>query len=370
MVVLPEADKSEDGDFDVDAALAAFLANAAQLTLELPHMTTGQRRHARKLVESHPELKCESYGFGEERQLHIFKKGFGESTNNQNSGPAVNVKNTFIDDWIAPEDAPEPVVFRSMPLQGSKSPLQDAIEGESKVDVSSISDASSQAGAGQQPSAEVATLATVAAAAGNGRALPRWPKELQPEVRNTFIHIEGDSLDERMVQTMPHGMFRQNVSHEAAAADAETIIGFAPAEGTSTCGGSSPPPPPLQPAPAGLAASVDMPAPPASTAGDPLLAPGTQILVEGLVRAPAFNGLNGVVQFYEEETGRYSVLLASPCVPTGVQWAKIKGENLRLAAPPPYCAMGAEVMQEPVLAAETPLVPGLVATPLRLTALV
>ncbi|CAE7850779.1 unnamed protein product, partial [Symbiodinium microadriaticum] len=28
---------------------------------------------AKKLAEKYPEIKCESYGFGEERRLHLFK---------------------------------------------------------------------------------------------------------------------------------------------------------------------------------------------------------------------------------------------------------------------------------------------------------
>jgi len=269
-----EADTSQDDGLDVEAAIANFLADPDRLSLELPHMTTGQRRRARKLTEDSPELKCESYGFGPERQLHIFKKGF----EGPSKPPAVNVKNTFI-----------------------------------------------------------------------------LPKGLQAEVRNTFIHIEGDSVvDERIVQTMPRDMFRQHVNHELSTDTAiEPAAAFVIAEGTMCSGGlSSLPPSPCAFRPAH---SVELPAP--TTAF--LLQPGTQIMVEGLVRAPGFNGLAGVVQFYEQDTGRYSVLLALPA--GGMQQAKIKGENLRLLAPPPYCAMGAK---------ELPLIPGAVATPLRLTALV
>jgi hypothetical protein len=57
------------------------------------------------------------------------------------------------------------------------------------------------------------------------------------------------------------------------------------------------------------------------------LSSGTMVVIEGLVRSPTFNGRVGVVQFLDEATGRYDVLLASPSSKN--QRAKIKHENLR-----------------------------------------
>jgi len=59
--------------FDVEAAIGAFLADPQRSTLELPHMSTEDRKRARRLAERHAELTCESFGFGADRQLHIFK---------------------------------------------------------------------------------------------------------------------------------------------------------------------------------------------------------------------------------------------------------------------------------------------------------
>merc|ERR1712187_861827 len=69
--------------------------------------------------------------------------------------------------------------------------------------------------------------------------------------------------------------------------------------------------------------------------GTKLITPGTEVMIEGLKKSPAFNGLCGVVQSLDEETGRYNILLANPLAPGGRQWAKIKMENLRLVLPPP-----------------------------------
>jgi hypothetical protein len=277
----------------------------------------------------------------------------------------VNVKNTFIDDWVASEDAPEPVVFRSLPLQAGKSPLQEAlIKGSPKFDLTPISDSQSQTATGEQPSFGI-TSPEVSAAA---------PALLHVPVRNTFIHIEGDSVDERMVQTMPRDMFRQNIAHEASGSTASTAA--VANEASPAAVDSTVPPPPSQPAPAvvaGLPVHPECPAVPSTAPVAPMadawLTPGTQIQVEGLIRAPAFNGLSGVVQFYEEETGRYSVLLSSPSAPNGVQKAKIKGENLRLSRPPPYNALGSEA-PEPCLLGTAPNGALSAGNPLRLTGLV
>jgi hypothetical protein len=268
MGVENEDQPHEECSFNLEATIEDFLADPTQDSLQLPHMTTGQRRHAKKLVEDHPELKCESYGFGADRQLHLFKR----------SGRLLSTPSV-------------------------------------------------------EPDTPTSSCALM--------------------VRNTFIHIEGDTADERMVQTLPRDMFRQNIAQEEhhVARAVETV--------TDAPLPAQVPPPPEQPAPTALSrlSPPECPAEPSKPAGAPRLTPGTQIQVEGLVRAPAFNGLCGVVQFFDEEADRYSVLLSSSTAPSGVQKAKIKGENLRLSRPPPY----------------NPLVPEtclLGTTPLRLTGLV
>merc|ERR1711865_944057 len=53
---------------------------------------------------------------------------------------------------------------------------------------------------------------------------------------------------------------------------------------------------------------------------------GALVVVEGLVKLPAYNGRSAVVEDWDETTGRYSVLIACP---SGCQQAKVKAENLR-----------------------------------------
>jgi hypothetical protein len=62
---------------------------------------------------------------------------------------------------------------------------------------------------------------------------------------------------------------------------------------------------------------------------------GTEVIIQNLVKLPAFNGLSGVVQSLDAATGRYDVLLADPAGVSGWRWVKVKGDNLIVNVPPP-----------------------------------
>merc|ERR1719330_159925 len=64
------------------------------------------------------------------------------------------------------------------------------------------------------------------------------------------------------------------------------------------------------------------------------VAPGTQVIIQGLTKIPAFNGQSGIVERLDEATGRYSIKLTTggPGIP---KFAKVKGDNLCVAAPLP-----------------------------------
>lgn len=208
---------------DITAVIEEFLADSSRSSLQLPHMSTGQRKQAKKLASMHPELRCESYGFGEDRQLHLFKEGAvgaeaaAQATQEKIASlpcHEVHVKNTFIDGWSVPEQ--EGVIFRSMPTR-----------------------------------------------------LNKYLAELEES--------------------------------KAAVAMAPTTSDCS----TSASGGAS------------------------SDADEVQLPAGTQVMVEGLTKAPMFNGCLGVVDAWDAEAGRYSVRLASAASPGTYQQAKIKAENLR-----------------------------------------
>merc|ERR1711862_141596 len=129
---------------------------------------------------------------------------------------------------------------------------------------------------------------------------------------NTFIEMQAAPVHERIVQSMPRDFFRNLLMAEAEAADksSEAIADVVRAPAT----------PPQQP---GISACWNE------------IAPGTQVIIEGLVKLPAFNGVLGTVQSFNIESGRYDVLFAAPVGESNHQWAKVKRENLRLAPPPP-----------------------------------
>lgn len=241
--------------FDVVAELTVFLADAASSELKLPHMTTGQRKHTKKVAEQFPELVCESLGFGQERRLHFFK-GSKRSASKK-----------------CARETPEKTGCESGQNSHSSTP---------------------------QPS-------TCASPSLTHQDLPTEKAEYF-QVRNTFIHIEGDDAnDDRAIRSMPHGMFSQCLQAESRSVHPAMPPRY--------------PPPPLE--------FTDIPPLPplASDTKDMFL--GSEVVVEGLTKCPAFNGSRGVALSYDAETGRYNVLLANK------QMAKIKTENLRGAIPPP-----------------------------------
>jgi len=61
------------------------------------------------------------------------------------------------------------------------------------------------------------------------------------------------------------------------------------------------------------------------------LSPGTPVVVEGLTKCPAFNGLPGFIDSFDAVNGRYDVLLLLQDGSGSRQLAKIKGDNLRIA---------------------------------------
>jgi hypothetical protein len=291
--------------FDVAKVLADFIADPSRDTLELPHMTTGQRKQTKKLMEEYSNLRCESYGFGADRQLHVFKR---DPLDALPADPpahearevfinALSIKNTFIDGWASCE--PEPMVFRSLQVPLSKDSLglyvgaQDSYQRAAGSDCStSASDKefeesfdSSDSSMLQKRDVKASALQDVAVV----------------HVRNTFIHLEVASTDERVVQSMPNGMFRQCLSEEKSQIDMNAHKRDAKVE-----------PPP------GSAFS-----------------PGALVIVEGLEKSPAFNGLSAVVQNWDEACGRYSIIIGPVGVHGGCQHAKIKEGNLRLLLPCP-----------------------------------
>jgi len=221
-----------NGFFNVEVAIACLLADPNRASLELPCSLTGEERKlAKHVAQQYNDIKCESFGLGKDRRMHLFKCNSSKADMSDASPPMLNdcvsVKNTFIDDWIDSEIV---------------------------------------------------------------------------------------STNERNVQSMPHNMFARCLFAERSA--------------------------PAVPA----RESDEAKAPTAkasekrdfrwsdqdceSLVEDQLFALGAEVVIQGLVKAPSFNGACGVVQSWDEVSGRYNVMLASSTT-AGQRCAKLKAENLR-----------------------------------------
>ncbi|CAE7725456.1 KCNJ11 [Symbiodinium pilosum] len=275
MTGMAHADATEHADpevFNIENALEAFLADVDCKELKFPPLDPDQRKQAKKLAEKYPEIKCESYGFGEERRLHLFKT-------------SASLKASLVKEGGKEVHGAECASDQSTVVSGAASP-------ESKEDAS--------------PTALFEEVAALLSSLY--------------QVRNTFIHIEEKGVvDQRNIQSMPHGMFRQHLQEEAAQSAQDYVEG--PATPTTATATPTEPQTPTLPV-AEVPEAIEE------------LAPGTEVLIEGLQKFPAFNGLRGTIQLLDKATGRYNVQLASGDGPLE-QIAKIKGENLRVLVPPP-----------------------------------
>lgn len=266
---MTQVDVAEHGEletFNIEKALEAFLADVSCKELRLPPLDPEQRKQAKKLAEKYPEMKCESYGFGEERRLHLFKTAATLKAGLAKEGPKELQQAECASD-------------HSTAVSGAASPEKtEGISGGALFE-------------------EVAALLS----------------NLY-QVRNTFIHIEEKGVvDQRNIQSMPHGMFRQCLQEEAAQIPQSGHAGLT--------------------TPAAEPANAPIPEVPEITKAKDF-APGTEVIIEGLQKFPAFNGLRGTIQLLDKTTGRYNVQLSSSDGPLE-QIAKIKGDNLRMLVPPP-----------------------------------
>lgn len=234
-----QAVKAKD-NLDIEALVSRLLTDQEFTSIELPGLSSEQRKRIKKLLEKHNQLRCESYGFGNERRLHLFKR-------------ATNDKDTT----------------------------------------------------------------------SHGLSQPLVPEEIQ--IRNTFIHFQGIPVSERLVQSMPHGMFGQRLLFEEechwdnSSEHTESSTSVSDDSANTMCTSSA----------------VENSAEDAlSESDDHELIPGSAVTIQGLTQARDFNGLTGVVQSLDESLGRYKILLTSDS-PCGKSSVKVKRVNLRCTGLPP-----------------------------------
>mmetsp|Transcript_34894 Transcript_34894/g.96303 ORF Transcript_34894/g.96303 Transcript_34894/m.96303 type:complete len:462 (+) Transcript_34894:77-1462(+) len=190
---------------DAERAISEFLADPSRVSLKLPPMSAKQRKQAKTVADKHPELRCGSYGFGAERQLHLFKATtvFGAASPLCQEPSAMLAKRSPGDDQVSSRCKGECALGH---LRVDMSPLAEmtaAAAREASLDRSTTASASGSEGA--SPYEE--------SSSSSPRYVHLSPAPLQ--VKNTFVHFQGASADERAVQSMPHGMFRHNLLTEA-----------------------------------------------------------------------------------------------------------------------------------------------------------
>jgi hypothetical protein len=268
------------GGIEVQAHIDAFLANCSQSSLELPPLTSEQRRQVKEAAAQHVGLRCESFGFGKERRVHLFKTG--------DASPSVTVRNTFIDgfaDTVKSEEA----LFSTVPAELPTLLRRKAGAPEMLQESDLCPQVFLQTGEWLFPADEPAKRLSVRDLVGLPPGL-RSPDASKLPVRNTFIEVVNVSSeqDKRAVQSLPHGMFRQQLLAEA--------LGDLQATATKT-----------------------------GPQGSGMLSAGCEVVIVGLVKLPAFNGRRACVESFDAATGRYTVIFAAG---TDARQAKVKRENL------------------------------------------
>jgi hypothetical protein len=315
-----------------------------------------------------------SYGFGQERQLHLFKPSrtddlAAEEVENVAAKEQsldqglkdVTVKNTFIDDWCV-DDAAEPVVFRSIPARLSSGGAESwRLEAHRDLDLTPIKESLYIDASPDRSTAASWSGSSLGSPRSLDQEMSSVPLVFQPppglEVRNTFIHFADVPGDKRAVQSMPHGMFKQSLMEEVLsdlsqrAKSSSAVTQVPEATYMPQCDVEQRAPPLLKRASASACA----------------LPHGTEVVIDGLSKCPAFNGMSGMVQSMDEETGRYEIIFSFPV--GGHRTAKVKADNLLflVPSPPPSFApaLSLEQCASPVWAGRSP-----VAHPLLLRALV
>lgn len=275
---------------DVAVAMEEFLRDPEQASLELPHMTTGQRKSTKKMLEKYPELQCESYGFGAERKLVLFKQGAQKAPQ-----------------YARKSEEGRAAIIQLDGINTASGEESVANFGETTPESCKVEDLSPSR-RNHAPSPQGSPVAS----------LPDTSERLQ--VRNTFIHFERLSqTDERAVQSMPHGMFKQCIQAEVSQSGQVTP--------STRSGYDTPDTPTSVSERESLMEFVTANVSNEVHEKHLELSLGALVIVEGLTKVPAFNGCSAVIQGWDEDTKRYNIMLAAP---GGCQQAKVKQENLRV----------------------------------------
>jgi hypothetical protein len=283
--------ETADGTFNLEDVIACFADDDSCVSHALPaSLTKDQRQLAKKLVGCYQNVVCESYGFGLERQLHLFKKRAGGNR------VQTRVKNTFIDAWLENsqgKNASTPM-FRSLPSDW-------------------------------RGSSDVASAPEVAKQCNAVMVRRGLPVSMQL----------GETLEDSSCSTHDIEPVCSICSTPSPCTTPMAMLGVPSVpEACDPCGTE-------------LTASKEnvepsyqntrltaLP-PPTSPSNVAMLPAGTEVEIDGLVARPDFNGLSGIVRSWDPVLRRYEVLLNKIPVGHGSRLVKAKRGNLKLTPPPP-----------------------------------
>jgi hypothetical protein len=231
-----------------------------------------QRQFAKTAVRRYANVRCESYGFGAERKLHLFKKREVFNIVGDASMPEcvrMRVKNTFIDAWLD--------------------------DGEAKCSCSPVI-----------------------------RSLPADLRSLVGSTASVASEIQ-EAIDAASTGK-PHQSCKKHPLSIQVADEFSTAVGCV-CRTPSSCNS------PKQVQELGRSAGINVAAPPPTSPNNVvMLLEGTEVETDGLTQQPAFNGLTGTVQSWDSAMRRYDVLLDTP---SGLRRVKLKRSNLKPRLPPP-----------------------------------
>lgn len=307
-----------DGKLDLEAIIARFAGDDSRVSHALPaSLSPEQRQLAKKLVGHHPQLECESYGFGPERQLHLFKKRTGCN------GVRMRVKNTFIDAWLeggegklgcSPISRSLPSDWRSVVVAALVTPGPDKCESTQDLDhICSTPSSCTSFTFQNTASSLMLTQVNVLVEPTDPHSVERTEGAQVCSTPSPRISPKSASCAVNSIPVLskahdPHGTElmsserNKELHHQSKRIQNRTAVLLPPPESPSNVA---------------------------------MLSGGTAVEIEGLRQRPDFNGLSGTVRSWDPIMRRYDVLLDNLPGRGGPRHVKLKRENLRLRPPPP-----------------------------------
>lgn len=269
---------SANTELDLETIITWFAGDESCISHALPtSLSAEQRQLSKQIAKRFPNLHCESYGFGSERRLHLFKK--------RAHGVKTRIKNTFIDAWV-----------EAVETKSTSTPLARSLPADLRNVLEAV-------------------------------VVPMKPERSPPSLENHCPQMDGGQ-DVPICSTPSPCLSPNNLR----SLEAPRLLQH------SSQSESKDEPPLIDADAYGFAPTAP---PPMSPGNVMTLAAGTAVEIDGLLRRPDFNGAAGIVISWDPIMRRYNILLESSGDGAVPRQVKAKRENLRLRTPPPPASSAA-----------------------------